>query len=82
VRHSRVELLESPVAFDADPKTDAGKRTVSIPPHVLPVLERSVRAAGIEARWVRPAGSHELAPGEVLMNMSVRTSSPVPTAWP
>jgi integrase len=38
VRHNRVELLESPVAFDADPKTDAGKRTVVIPPHVLPVL--------------------------------------------
>jgi integrase len=38
VRHNRVELLESPVAFDTDPKTDAGKRTVVIPPHVLPVL--------------------------------------------
>jgi integrase len=38
VRRNRVELLESPVAFDADPKTDAGKRTVVIPPHVLPVL--------------------------------------------
>lgn len=38
VRKNRVELLESPEAFDADPKTDAGKRTVVIPPHVLPVL--------------------------------------------
>jgi integrase len=38
VRRNRVELLESPVAFDADPKTDAGKRTVVIPLHVLPVL--------------------------------------------
>jgi integrase len=38
VRRNRVELLESPVAFDTDPKTDAGKRTVVIPPHVLPVL--------------------------------------------
>jgi integrase len=38
VRHNRVELLAAPVAFDADPKTDAGKRTITIPPHVLPVL--------------------------------------------
>jgi integrase len=39
VRRARVELLESPgAAFDADPKTDAGKRTVAVPPHVLPVL--------------------------------------------
>jgi integrase len=38
VRHSRVELLATPEAFDADPKTDAGKRSVAIPPHVLPVL--------------------------------------------
>jgi integrase len=48
VRHNRVELLESPVAFDADPKTDAGKRTVSIPPHVLPVLEEHM------ATWAGP----------------------------
>jgi len=38
VRRSRVELLEKPQAFDADPKTDAGKRSVTIPPHVLPIL--------------------------------------------
>jgi integrase len=38
VRRNRVELLESPVAFDADPKTDAGKRIVAVPPHVRPVL--------------------------------------------
>ncbi len=48
MRHNRVELLESPVAFDADPKTDAGKRTVSIPPHVLPVLEEDM------ATWAGP----------------------------
>jgi integrase len=48
VRHNRVELLESPVAFDADPKTDAGKRAVSIPPHVLPVLEEHM------ATWAGP----------------------------
>jgi len=38
VRRNRVELLETGAAFDADPKTDAGKRAVTIPPHVLPVL--------------------------------------------
>lgn len=36
VRTNRVELLETRQAFDAPPKTDAGKRTVNIPPHVLP----------------------------------------------
>jgi integrase len=39
VRRNRIELLENGrAAFDAEPKTDAGKRTVTIPPHVLPVL--------------------------------------------
>lgn len=34
-----VELLESPLKFEKDPKSDAGKRTVTIPPHVLPILQ-------------------------------------------
>lgn len=39
VRRNRVELLSSPTgASDADPKTQAGRRTVAIPPHVVPVL--------------------------------------------
>ena len=38
VRTNRVELLETRQAFDAPPKTDAGMRTVSVPPHVLPIL--------------------------------------------
>jgi len=38
VRTNRVELLQTRQAFDAPPKTDAGKRTVSVPPHVLPIL--------------------------------------------
>lgn len=41
-------------------------------------LERSVRAAGIDARWVRPRGGAQLGPGEVVMNMSVRESGPLP----
>jgi integrase len=39
VRRNRVELLEGGrAAFDAEPKTDAGKRTVVVPPHILPIL--------------------------------------------
>jgi integrase len=39
VRKNRVEPLSSPRdAFDGDPKTEAGRRTVSIPPHVIPVV--------------------------------------------
>jgi integrase len=48
VRENRVELLEAPTAFDAPPKTDAGKRTVNVPPHVLPVL------AAHMAEWAGP----------------------------
>ena len=49
VRRNRVELLENNrAAFDADPKTDAGKRTVAIPPHVLPVLAEHM------ATWAGP----------------------------
>ena len=43
VCENRVELPESPIAFDASPKTDVGKRTVSIPPHVLPILAARMR---------------------------------------
>jgi integrase len=42
VRRNRVELLEKPQAYDAEPKTDAGKRTVTVPPHVLPILAAHV----------------------------------------
>lgn len=38
VRRNRVELLESHTEFDGDPKTDAGRRPVSIPPHLRPYL--------------------------------------------
>jgi len=33
-----VELLESPEKYEKDPKSEAGKRTVNVPPHVLPLL--------------------------------------------
>lgn len=48
VRRNRVELLETRRAFDADPKTDAGKRTVVVPPHMIPVLAEHV------AKWSGP----------------------------
>ncbi|MFC8043540.1 tyrosine recombinase XerC [Nocardia sp. NPDC057353] len=38
VRRTREELLATGEAFDKDPKTDAGKRSVSIPPHLRPYL--------------------------------------------
>jgi integrase len=44
VRRSRIELLSTPLAFDADPKTDAGRRIITIPPHVLPVLAEHMNA--------------------------------------
>ena len=48
VRRNRVELLESPVAFDKPPKTEAGSRTVNVPPHVLPILAEHL------ATWAGP----------------------------
>jgi integrase len=43
VRRNWVELLEEPTRFEKDPKSDAGKRTVTIPPHVVPILELHAR---------------------------------------
>ncbi|MGH8836053.1 MAG: tyrosine-type recombinase/integrase, partial [Actinomycetes bacterium] len=58
IRRNRVELLETPEAFDGDPKTEAGKRTVTIPPHVLPFLEEHMtRYAGRERVFVGRDGS-------------------------
>ncbi len=43
VRKNWVELLEEPTKFEKDPKSEAGKRTVTIPPHVVAVLDRHRR---------------------------------------
>ena len=57
VRRSRAELLESKVAYDKDPKSEAGKRTVALPPHILPVLaEHLDRWAGDERVFVGRTG--------------------------
>jgi integrase len=53
VRKNRVELLESPISFDGEPKTDAGKRTINIPPHVIPVLKEHMQEwAGVDRVFV------------------------------
>jgi integrase len=57
VRRNRVELLESPVAFDKAPKSDAGKREINIPPHVLPILAEHLDTwAGPERVFVGRTG--------------------------
>jgi integrase len=48
VRRNRVELLATRASFDAEPKTDAGKRIVALPPHVLPMLAEHM------ASWAGP----------------------------
>ncbi len=57
VRRNRVELLTNHQEFDADPKTDAGKRTVTVPPHVLPILaEHMATWAGPERVFIGRGG--------------------------
>ncbi|WP_280471420.1 tyrosine-type recombinase/integrase [Nocardia cyriacigeorgica] len=55
---NRVELLESPVAFDKDPKTSAGTRPIAVPPHVVPYLRvHRKKWAGEERFFVSRDGS-------------------------
>ncbi|WP_410621763.1 tyrosine-type recombinase/integrase [Amycolatopsis sp. cmx-8-4] len=57
VRKNRVELLESPKKYDKDPKTDAGRRPVSVPPHVMPYLRDHAKEwAGRERFFVGKDG--------------------------
>ncbi|GIM86012.1 site-specific integrase [Salinispora arenicola] len=59
VRKNRIELLHAPSsAHDGDPKTEAGKRTVSIPPHVIPVIRLHLdKYAGRERLFISRDGS-------------------------
>lgn len=58
IRRNRVELLESQRAYDKDPKTAAGKRPVTVPPHVLSVLrEHAERWGGTEYFFVGRDGT-------------------------
>jgi integrase len=43
VNRNQVELLAVRSRFDAKPKTDAGFRTVALPPHVIPFLKQHLR---------------------------------------
>ncbi|MFD4462481.1 tyrosine recombinase XerC [Nocardia sp. NPDC058480] len=58
VLKNRVEMLESDVAFDKDPKTAAGRRPIAIPPHILPyVAAHRKKWAGTERFFVSRDGS-------------------------
>lgn len=58
IRKNRVEMLESQRAYDKDPKTAAGNRSVTVPPHVLSVLqEHAEHWAGTEYFFVGPDGT-------------------------
>lgn len=58
VRKNWVELLEEPTRYEKDPKSDAGKRSVTIPPHVLPILqEHLAEFAGSEFFFVDRNGN-------------------------
>jgi integrase len=59
VRRNRVEPLSSPAgASDRDPKTQAGRRTVAVPPHLIPVLRLHLEQyAGPERLFISRDGS-------------------------
>jgi hypothetical protein len=42
-----------------------------------PALTEVLRAVGLQARWVRPPGTSNLAPGEVIMELSATLVGPV-----
>jgi integrase len=50
VHRNQVELLSRRSRFDAKPKTDAGYRTVALPPHVVPVLKKHMALYAGDAR--------------------------------
>lgn len=59
VRKARVEPLhDRGKAFDKDPKSEAGKRTIAIPPHVVPVIRLHLdEYAGKDRLFVSRDGS-------------------------
>ncbi|GIH10308.1 putative prophage phiRv2 integrase [Rhizocola hellebori] len=58
VRKNRVELLKGGTAFDGDPKTEAGRRTIAIPPHVVPLVRLHLAEfAGSERLFVSRDGT-------------------------
>jgi hypothetical protein len=79
VRRSHIELLSSGAAFDAEPRTDARTRTVTIPPHVLPAGPRypinqyhmDVWVGGAEMRRVRMSSAGSLIHAWLALNLGV-----------
>jgi integrase len=58
VRRTQTELLSTRAQFDSPPKTEAGFRTVTIPPHVLPTLRDHLAAhAGQDRVFVSATGA-------------------------
>lgn len=65
VHRNQVELLAGRQRFDSRPKTDAGYRTIALPPHVLPVLKAHLEQyAGPRRLFVSSTGG--LMPGDTL----------------
>jgi integrase len=57
VRRTRTETLSTGRRFDGPPKTDAGYRTVAIPPHILPIVEAHLATfAGADRVFVDRSG--------------------------
>lgn len=57
VHRNQVEMLGVRQRFDSRPKTDAGYRTVALPPHVLPVLDAHLEEhAGPRRLFVSTSG--------------------------
>lgn len=54
-----------------------GNLTVFIVQTSGPALADSLRAAGFDARWVRPPGTADLEPGEVVMELRATVEGPV-----
>jgi integrase len=77
VRKNRVEPLHAPAdAHDKDPKSEAGKRTIAIPPHVVPLVRLHMdEYAGKERLFVSRDGSP--LRGNTLYQAFVRARSKV-----
>jgi integrase len=80
VRTSRLELLEAPVREDKAPKSRAGRRRVTIPPHVIPVLREHLdHYAGRDRVFVGSDG--EPLRGNTLYQAFVRARQRVGLDW-
>lgn len=57
VHRTQTEMLSTRDRFDAPPKSDAGYRTVALPPHVVPVLKEHLQThAGANRLFISRSG--------------------------